>query len=484
MHYETATSMMAALRARRVSSVELVDAAIARIAKVDAQLNTVVVHDFDRAHQAAKAADAARARGEDSALLGLPLTVKEAINVAGLPTTWGLPGTQNIPVTEDAVAVSRLRASGAVILGKTNVSTMLADWQTTNALYGTTSNPWDLSRTPGGSSGGGAAALAAGLVPLEVGSDLAGSLRIPASFCGIFAHRPSRGVIPLRGVAPPGTPQQPPVPAIDQAVLGPMARSAGDLELALNVLAGPDEPESTAFSLSLPPPRHEALKDFRVLIIEDNPLVPTAEPIYAALAELAQRLASAGCSVAGQTSLALDLRDVGRTFVELLMSSFGADMPEPDYAARAEAMRTTPPAAADGIQAAGQRALVMSHRDWIVADRHRFALAAQWRTLFERIDVVLCPATPVTAFHHDQRPFNDRTLLVNGQAVPYGLLPMWSALPTPTGQPVTTMPIGHDPNGLPIGMQIIGPYLEDRTPLAFARLVEEAFGGFSAPPGY
>jgi len=191
-----------------------------------------VVRDFERARAAAIEADRALARGERGPLLGVPMTVKECANVAGLPTTWGIPGTERIPVTEDAVAVTRLKSAGAVVLGKTNVPLMLADMQSYNAIYGTTNNPWDLARTPGGSSGGAAAALAAGYVPLELGTDIGGSLRIPAHFCGVFAHKPTHGIVPLRGIVPPGTPSLSVPVRQDMAVAGPMARSAGDLALA------------------------------------------------------------------------------------------------------------------------------------------------------------------------------------------------------------------------------------------------------------
>lgn len=238
MDYRSARELAVLLQTRQVSAVELLDRAIARIEADDDKLNAVVVRDFERARAAAIEADRALARGEHGPLLGVPMTVKECANVAGLPTTWGIPGTERIPVTEDAVAVTRLKTAGAVVLGKTNVPLMLADMQSYNAIYGTTNNPWDLARTPGGSSGGAAAALAAGYVPLELGTDIGGSLRIPAHFCGVFAHKPTHGIVPLRGIVPPGTPSLSVPVRQDMAVAGPMARSAGDLALALDVLAG------------------------------------------------------------------------------------------------------------------------------------------------------------------------------------------------------------------------------------------------------
>jgi amidase len=502
VQYETVEQVLAALKVRAVSSIELVDSLIAKIEAIDSKLNAIVVRDFDRARAAAKAADEARARGEDEKrpLLGVPVTVKEAIDVAGLPTTWGLPGTQDAKAARDAVVVERLKAAGAVMLGKTNVAMMLSDWQTANPVYGRTNHPVDVSRTAGGSSGGGAAALAAGLTLLECGSDLAGSLRIPASFCGVFAHRPTFGLIPMRGFAPPGAPREEIGPNVDQSVLGPMARSASDLMRALDVLAGPDEDAAHAWELRLPAPRAEAIDGFRVLIVDEHPLVPTAESIRSALSTLATALERAGCKVGrvsagasartnpgtganagasagagagasvaagaaasagagagaggnkGSKSIPLpDMKELSTLFGDLLMAFFSADMPEQEFKAK--------------------RASVMTHREWIHADRRRYAFAAQWRRLFNEWDVVLCPAAPVVAFPHDDRPFDQRTMTIDGQSRPYHLLPMWTAWPTPTGQPVTTMPIGRDEAGLPIGMQIIGPRLEDRTPIAFAGMV-------------
>jgi len=235
--YRTAGELVKALADREISSRELVDAAISRIEALDGKINAVVVRDFDRARAAAKAADDSLARGEKKPLLGLPMTVKESFNITGLPTTWGDPKHKDWRPQVDALAMQRLKAAGAVILGKTNVPIFLRDWQSFNEIYGTTNNPWDPSRSPGGSSGGGAAALAAGFVPLEFGSDIGGSLRAPAHFCGVFSHKPSLDLVPQRGAGPPQTPAIP--TRGDLAVIGPMARSATDLGLVLDVVAGP-----------------------------------------------------------------------------------------------------------------------------------------------------------------------------------------------------------------------------------------------------
>jgi len=309
--YRTIKELVGALQARKISARELVDRVIARIETLDQPLNAVVVRDFDRARDAAKSADAALSRGERRPLLGIPMVVKESFNVAGLPTTWGIPKFKDWTPQEDAVTVARVKAAGAVVLGKTNVPIFLGDWQSYNDIYGTTNNPWDLGRTPGGSSGGSAAALAAGFGPLSLGSDIGGSLRAPAHYCGVYAHKPTWGLVPVRGHAAPGTP--PLSREIDLAVVGPMARSAADLALTLDVIAGPDEARGgIAYRLALPAARHEELKSFRVLVVDTHPLLPTATTVRTVLDRLSQRLIKAGTRVRHESPLLPDLANSAR----------------------------------------------------------------------------------------------------------------------------------------------------------------------------
>lgn len=456
----TATAQLAAMRRGDIDSATLVDAAIARIEAGDGALNAVIVRDFERARREARAADARRQSGDAAPLLGLPVTVKECFDVAGLPTTWGLPG-QHPAARDDAVVVQRLRAAGAVVLGKTNVATLLADWQCSNPVYGTTRNPWNTSRTPGGSSGGGAAAVAAGFSALDVGTDIAGSLRLPAAFCGVCSHRPSHGLVPMRGSAPPGAPRGPLAADVDLAAAGPIALTADDLALALDTLAGPDDAEAIAWRLALPPARHRELRSYRVLVLDTHPLCPTARDIRAAVDRLAQALETEGCRVERDARTVPDLRDLSDTFQGLLNAFLGADLPEHEY--RAAAIRTGDDMA---------RRLTMSHRDWIWLDRHRNGVATAWRRTFGQWDVVLCPAAPVTAFAHDHRPMEQRRIEVDDEALPYHALSYWASLSQAAGLPVTTVPVGLDADGLPIGLQVIGPRLEDRTPLAFAAGIE------------
>ena len=478
--YQTAGDLVEALASRQVSSRELVDAAFARIEALDPKINAVVVRDFDRARTAADAADAALERGERQPLLGLPMTVKEQFNIAGLPTTWGFPKFKDWRPDADALAVQRLKAAGTIILGKTNVPLNLGDWQSYNEIYGATNNPWDLTRSPGGSSGGGAAALAAGFVPLEFGSDIGGSLRAPAHFCGVFSHKPSLDLVPQRGALPPQTPAIP--VRGDLAVIGPMARSAADLALELAVVAGPDElMEGIGYKVALPPPRHDKLADFRVLVIDEHPLCPTASSIRTALDGLAKRLGKAGCTILRASPNLPDLALTSRVYRELLSAFFSADLP-PDTRERIEAAAKALSPDEQSLAASGLRGATISHPEWIRQSRIRGGLRGRWQALFQEVDVVLCPPMPTTAFPHDHSPGFARKLEVDGAKIPYFDQSVWAGLATLNGLPATTMPIGHDDGGLPVGVQIIGGFLDDRTTIAFAGLLEREFRGFTPPP--
>jgi amidase len=360
------------------------------------------------------------------------------------------------------------------------VPVALRDWQSYNEVYGTTNNPWDLSRSPGGSSGGSAAALAAGLVPLEFGSDIGGSLRAPAHFCGVFSHKPSLDLVPQRGAGPPQTPAIP--VRGDLAVIGPMARSAADLALELSVAAGPDElTEGIGYELALPPPRHDRLADFRVLVIDKHPLCPTAESITTALDRLIDHLAKFEVRVARENPKLPDLAQTGQIYRELLSAFFIADLP-PETLERAATAVKDLPAEDQSLAAAQLRGLTISHADWIRKSRIRSGLRARWLALFDDVDVVLCPPMPSVAFPHDHSPQFARQLDIDGVKVPYNDQSVWAGIALLSGLPATTMPIGRTEDGLPIGMQIIGNYLNDRTTIAFAGLVEREFGGFTPPP--
>lgn len=478
--WRSAGELAADLAAGRVSAVELTDAAIARIERHDPTLNAVCVPDLDRARDAARAADAALARGERRPLLGVPLTVKESFHVAGLPSTWGIPEHAGTVPDTDAVAVQRIRAAGAVVLGTTNVPLHLGDLQSYNDVYGTTRNPWDPDRTPGGSSGGSAAALAAGYGALSIGSDIGGSLRNPAHSCGVYAHKPSVGLLPLRGHTPPGFPVLP--AEHDLAVIGPMARSAADLALLLDVLAGPDElTHAAAYRLTLPPARRAELRDHRVLVLDGHPLLPSSAAVRAVIDAFATALAGAGATVLRDHPSLPDQAESARVYMRLLESGLAAGHPQEVY----ERAHATAAGLADddrGLAAERARGAVLSHRDRVAAEQSRARVQGQWRELFAEVDVVIAPIAPITAHPHDHTPPAGRRITVDGVTYPYFDQLALAGIATLPGLPATALPVGRAGDGLPVGVQAIGPLYGDRTTLAFAQLVEREFGGFVRPP--
>jgi amidase len=482
--FSTATSLLGALRAGTISATELTELYIRRIERHDRALNAVVARDFTRAREQAVGAERARAGGERSALLGLPMTLKESINVTGLHTTCGVPDWKGFISQHDAPATTRTRAAGAVLLGKTNVPPMLADWQSANPIFGRTNNPWDLGRTPGGSSGGSAAAIAAGLSALEVGSDIGGSIRVPAAFCGIYGHRPSETLLPRSGQFP-----MPPLPnpAVVMGVQGPLARSAEDLELALSVLAGPEVGEDVAWTVSLPAARRERLADFRVAVLPPIPWHPVDGQITAGLHDLAGWLAKLGAVVKEVQPDGLgDHREYHALYRTLLSAVTGARVDPDTRRQRVERFK----GAGDDFSLAAARGLEGTAGDYLLWNGRREQYRAAWRAFFREWDVLLAPAINVLAYPHIERawPVDDSdltlTFTVNGDSVPYLHGLCYPALSTVPGQPATAFPVGVSREGLPIGLQAVGPYLEDLTPIRFTALLAREIGGFRKPSGY
>ena len=477
--YASARALRKALRARKVSAVELARAAIARIEKLDGTINAVCVRDFDQALKAARAQDRLIARQAAGPLAGIPMTVKESFNLAGHPTTWGFPAQKDFIAAEDALIVARAKAAGAVVLGKTNVPVGLADWQSYNPIYGVTRNPYDASRTPGGSSGGSSAALAAGYGPLSLGSDIGGSLRVPAHCCGIYAHKPTYNLVPPRGHTPPPLP---PLPfERDLSVVGPMARTAGDLADLMAVIAGPDELDAgRGYRLALPPARHAGLKGFRILVLDDHPLMPVSASIRTALDRLATQLTTSGARVKRGSDALPDLAEASRLYMRLLFAFFAASFPAEAYdGLRAQAAKLSPQDRS--LHAERLRGAVLSHRDWVAASGQRVRLRAQWRAFFEQFDVLLCPIMPTPPYVQDHTPDQtQRRILVDGREHPYQDQLFWPGVATAPGLPATAIPLGLV-DGLPIGAQLVGPWLEDRTPLRLAELIERECGGFVPP---
>jgi amidase len=411
------------------------DAAIARIEALDGPINAVVVRDFERARAAADLADAAVKRGESRPLLGVPMTVKEAFDVAGLPTTWGFEQHRDFIAGTDAVAVQRLKAAGAVILGKTNVPVGLADHQSANPIYGRTTNPFDPSRSAGGSSGGSAAALASGMVPLELGSDIGGSIRVPAAFNGVWGHKPTYGALNSDGHYPPRTDGHAP----PFAVIGPLARDADDLALALDLLA--DRP--------LPRAEARAPGEWRILLMAAHPFAAIARPVADAIERIGAAFEAEGARVDRQTPLLPDLSAQFGHYMQLLMTALTRGAP------------------LDGAEP-------LSLGAWFdLLDQQARAVRA-WQALFADYDAVIAPAFGATAYPHDDTPVTERVLMVDGAETRYGLQLAFPALASFPMLPATAVPVGADPDGLPIGVQVIADLWQDHKAIAIARRIEGA----------
>jgi amidase len=482
--FRSATTLLSLLRARRIGALELLDLQLARIGRVNPALNAIVALDIERARDAARAADSlpADSRGP---LHGLPITIKDAYEVVGMPATCGFPHLATHVPDRDADAVARLRAAGAIPFGKTNVPLAAADHQSYNPVYGTTNNPWDVTRTPGGSSGGAAAAVAAGFSPLELGSDIGGSIRCPSHFCGVYGHKSSYGIVPMRGHIPPmpGALTMPPL-----GIGGPLARSAADLELALDVLVAPTEVERTAWSVKISSSRHEKLADFRVALWADQKLFSVDRRCIDAMHAFAQDLRRAGVQVDETARPEIDPLESDDLYVAMLFNTVSDGMPE-DVLALTERVAAQMKADARSYPARIAKAVRFTHHQFLALAEQQAQLCSAWRRFFERYDVILCPIMPTVAFPHDQSGEGpghiaqySRTTLVDGRPVPYMNGLQWPGLITVANLPATAIPTGRFIEGMPMGLQVVGPFLEDRTALRFAQLAEAALGGFTPPP--
>lgn len=475
--FVTASEAAAAVRAKRISSRELTNIAFERIDRYNPKLNAIVLQFREQAMARAKDADDATARGRSTGPLhGVPVTIKEAFAYKGSPNTWGIEALKNVNSPRTAVAVERLESAGAIVIGKTNVPYLLSDWQSYNSIYGTTNNPWDLKRTPGGSTGGGAAALAAGLGHLTLGSDIGGSIRVPAHFCGVYGHKPSLNLVSIEGHEP-GPYEGSPAPPSDLAVAGPLARSAQDLELSLRVLGAPDRDAARAWTWSLPAPRQKRLSDFRIGYIMGDQSVPLSSDVAAVYERTLAALRRAGARLDHGWPAGLDVKAQFDTYRYLLFSVLGADISNEE---REEYRRRFLKDPRDIIAAAA----VAPHSRWLGETQNRLRFRALWQQYFDTHDVFLMPVAFTAAFPHDHSARDTRTIDTPEGKRPYMDLLYWIATATLTGLPATVAPLGLTRSGLPAGLQIIGPMWEDATPIQFAGELEKIAGGFIAPPGY
>ena len=479
--FRSARQLAADIKRKKIGCLELLDLYLARVEKYDGALNAVVVRDFDRARTRARAADRALARRQLwGPLHGVPMTIKESYDVVGLPTTWGVPAYKDRIATKNAAVVDRLLRAGVVLFGKTNVPLYLGDWQSFNAIYGTTNNPWDVTRAPGGSSGGSAAALAAGLTGLEAGSDIGSSIRNPAHFCGVFGHKPTWGIVPRAGQALPW--QTAPV---DIDVVGPLARSADDLAIALAAMAGPDEIDGAGWQLRLAPARQKRLRDFKVaLMLDAAPEIPVDREVTDRLQALADFLGRQKVKVDDRARPAIDTREAFSVYVKLLRAATSDRQSDADFEKNVGIARGLAPDD-ESYYARATRAAVSSHRDWLAANEARYRMRLAWAEFFTKYDLLLCPAAGTAAFPHDQKgERHDRTLVVNGKRVPVTDHLFWAGYTGVSFLPSSAAPCGFTPSRLPVGVQIVGPQYGDLTCLAFARLLEREFQPFVPPPGY
>jgi amidase len=406
------------------------------------------------------------------------MTIKESYVMANTPSTWGMEDFRDNVSDEDGLAVKRFRAAGAHFLGKTNVPTDLADFQSYNPIYGTTGNPWDTSRTPGGSSGGSAAALAAGFTGLEAGSDIGGSIRNPAHFCGVYGHKPTYGIIPMQGhelVAG--------IPEADLAVCGPLARSAEDLKVALDIMAGPAERAALGWQLSLPAADFTDLKNMRVAIWATDETAPVAAEVADRVVMVGETLSRLGAKVSDSARPGFDLSRAQNNYQTLLTAVMTGALSDEDVV-KAEAVAKSLDPEDMSSAAVNARASVLPHRDWMRANTQREKLRAAWDAFFDDWDILLCPQMATPAFPHDHRPFGERTIQVDNEEQPYFQQLFWAGMIVNAYLPSTVFPTGLSKDGLPIGVQAVSaPYRDHRT-IEFARLMAREIGGFTAPKNY
>jgi len=477
--YKGAFELGSAIARGDYSSREVLSAHIERVDRLNPTLNAIVAQNLGLAEERAKAADEATGMGEVwGPLHGVPLTIKDSFEVVGMATTSGSLSMADHKADSDAVAVARLIDAGAIVYAKTNLPEWADDLQSYNELFGTTVNPWDTTKTPGGSSGGSAASVAAGFSSLELGSDIGGSIRNPAAFCGVYGHKPSFGIVPMWGhiPGPPGMKSQ-----ADIAVAGPLARTANDLEKAMDLLAGPDPWEGPAWRVSIPAARAETLEELRIGVWFDSPLCPLSTGVRAVLESAVDELIAVGANIDPSAHPDIDPAATFFLYQQLMYGQAASGFPS-QVRREADARYDDLDSDDQSRHAMMLRGVGQRHRHWLAVNERRQRLRGEWDEWFENYDLLLTPVMPTTAFAHDHSPKKSRTIEIDGEAFDYWAQMYWAGLTGAVYLPSTIIPIGPASDGMPVGMQVIAPYLQDRTALRFAELVEPILGGFEAPP--
>jgi amidase len=478
--FRSAKELAAEIRRKKIGCLELLDLYLSRVEKHNPALNAIIAMDVEGARKRARAADRALARRQVwGPLHGVPMTIKESYDVVGMPTTWGVPELKDNLPPRNALAVDRLLGAGVVLFGKTNVPIYLADWQSYNAIYGTSNNPWDLSKVPGGSSGGSAAALAAGLTGIDAGSDIGSSIRNPAHYCGVYGHKPTWGIVPPRGQALPGL-----IAQSDISAIGPLGRSAEDLEIGLRVMAGPDEIDAVGYKLALPAPRQKELRDFKIAVMLTDPNAEVDVEVQGLVRAVADFLAKKRAKVSDRARPDIDTSEAQRVYIRLLRAATSGRQTQDEFETNVQTARGLDPAD-ESYYARMLRGSTSSHRDWLAANEARHKMRWKWAEFFKDYDLLLCPAASSAAFPHDHQGERwERTIEVNGHRVPTTDQLFWAGYSGMAYLPSTVAPAGFTKAGLPVGVQIVGPQYGDRACIQMARLLEREYQGFVPPPSY
>jgi amidase len=464
------------LKKENISSVELLESCRKAFEAWNPSINALVLQNFERAREDSARCDEERRRGTALGRLhGIPFTIKESFDVQGWATTCGNPRLADNIAGQDARVVQLLRAEGAVVVGKTNVPLYLRDWQSYNELYGTTRNPRDTSRTPGGSSGGSAAAVCSGMSFFDIGSDIGSSLRNPAHYCGIFSHKSSHGLVSLVGHGIDGVCAAP-----DINVAGPLARSAFDLEWIFRAIAG-DGIASPAFRLALPESRARELSEFRVGVLLQSPIAEVDDEVAAALESLGRHLEREGVQVSWNVRPEIDLAALWRTYVLMLRAATSAYLDDDSFD-RMVALASVRHDIDDSYASLQFKGAALRHRDWLLLEKERLRFAAAWDAFFRDFDVLLCPAAATCAFPINQEgePWQ-RMLSVNGKPQPMTTQLFWAGHSGLCGLPSTVAPAGFGKSGLPVGVQIVANRYHDLTSLRFAQCLERIGYRFIPP---